>query len=61
NQIKDFGPLVEMARKDAADKKRFAPYWKLYLDGNPINADQRDQQIAALKKSGVRINWKPQK
>ena len=48
-----------MARKDAEGKKRFAPYWKLYLDGNPIDAAKRDQQVAELKKIGVRVNWKP--
>ena len=61
NKLKDFGPLVEMAKKDAAGKKRFAPYWKLYLDGNPIDAPKRDTQVAELKKAGVRINWQPKK
>ena len=61
NQIKDFAPLIEMARKDAEGDKRFAPYWKLYLDGNPIDAGKRDQQIAELKKIGVRVNWQPKK
>ena len=61
NQIKDFTPLIEMAKKDAAGERRFAPYWKLYPDGNPIDAAQRDKQLAALKKIGIRINWKPKK
>jgi internalin A len=61
NKIKDFGPLVEMAKKDTAGEKRFAPYWKLYLDGNPIDAGQRDGQVAELKKAGVRVNWQPKK
>lgn len=59
NQIQDFAPLIEMAKKDAAGDRRFAPYWRLYPDGNPIDAAQRDKQIAALKEIGVRINWKP--
>lgn len=61
NQIKDFGPLIAMAEKDAKGDKRFAPYWKLYLDDNPIDAAKKGQQIDALKKIGVRINWKPKK
>ncbi|MGZ0170420.1 MAG: leucine-rich repeat domain-containing protein, partial [Planctomycetales bacterium] len=61
NQIKDFSPLIEMAKKDAAGDRRFAPYWKLYPDGNPIDAAQRDKQLAALKEIGVRVNWKPKK
>jgi internalin A len=61
NQIKDFAPLIEMARKDAEGDRRFAPYWKLYLKGNPIDAGKRDQQIAELKKIGVRVNWQPAK
>lgn len=58
NRLTDFGVLIEMAKKDAAGEKRFAPYWKLYLDGNPIDAAKRDAQIAALKEQGVRVNWK---
>ena len=61
NKIKDFGPLIEMAKKDAEGDKRFAPYWRLYLDDNPIEEARRDEQIAALKSIGVRVNWKPKK
>ena len=55
NQITDIGPLVEMAKKDAAGDKRFAPYWNLYLTGNPLS-DAAKGQIEELKKIGVRVH-----
>ena len=36
NQIKDLKPLVEAAKADAAGPKRFAPYLRLYIAGNPL-------------------------
>lgn len=61
NKIKDFAPLIEMASKDAKGDKRFAPYWRLYLDDNPVEDAKRDEQIKQLKSVGVRVNWKPKK
>jgi internalin A len=54
NQITDLSPLVEMAKKDVAGERRFAPYWNLYLTGNPLAAAGKDQ-IAELVKLGVRV------
>ena len=54
NQISDFATLVEMAKKDASGEKRFAPYWNLYLAGNPLT-DASKAQIAELVKIGVRV------
>ena len=54
NQLTDLAPLVEMAKKDAAGEKRFAPYWNLYLAGNPLT-DASKAQIAELAKIGVRV------
>ncbi len=55
NKIKDLKPLVEAARKDADGPKRFAPYLRLYLAGNPIDEATRTKQLDALKAAGVRI------
>jgi internalin A len=53
NKIKDLGPLVEMA---TADKdRRFAPFWRLYLAGNPLEEKAKGEQVEALKKLGARI------
>ncbi len=54
NQLTDLAPLVEMAKKDAAGEKRFAPYWNLYLEGNPLT-DAGKAQVAELTKIGVRV------
>ena len=54
NQVTDFSPLVEMAKKDASGDKRFAPYWNLYVAGNPVN-DAAKAQLAELTKIGVRV------
>ena len=55
NQIADVTPLVTMAKKDVDGPRRFAPYWHLYLAGNPLNAKAKSEQLAALKKLGVRV------
>ena len=54
NQITELGTLVEMAKKDTAGERRFAPYWRLYLAGNPLNETGK-AQLAELKKLGVRV------
>jgi hypothetical protein len=51
NKIADWKPLIAAAEKDAAGPMRFAPFLRLYLEGNPIPAEQR----AALQKTGVRL------
>jgi len=52
----DLGVLVTMAKKDYDEptKRRFAPFWKVYLKGNPL-ADAAKAQIEELKKMGGRI------
>ncbi|MBW3543030.1 MAG: leucine-rich repeat domain-containing protein, partial [Planctomycetes bacterium] len=55
NKIADIAPLVEMAKKDAEGPKRFAPYWHLYLAGNPLN-EAAAKHIEELKKIGVRVD-----
>jgi Leucine-rich repeat (LRR) protein len=55
NQIKDLGPLVTAAKADAQGMKRWAPYLRLYLAGNPLSDAAKGEQLGALKAIGVRI------
>lgn len=55
NKISDLGVLVEMAQADAAGAKRFAPFWRLYLYGNPFSDAATQQQIPALKAAGSKV------
>ena len=36
NKVTDLSVLVQMAEKDAAGDQRFAPFWNLFLGGNPL-------------------------
>jgi internalin A len=54
NQIADVGPLVEMCQKDLADRKRFAPFVRVYLEGNPLS-DAGKGQLETLKTMGIRL------
>ena len=49
NKIKDLKPLVDAAKADAAGPKLFAPYLRLYIDGQP--AVRRRQEDAARARS----------
>lgn len=40
NRISDIGPLLEMAEKDIEGDDRFARYWRVSLDGNPVSPDE---------------------
>jgi uncharacterized protein (TIGR03067 family) len=55
NKIKDLTPLVASCKADADGQKRFAPYLRLYLAGNPLSDAAKTQQLPALKGFGVRI------
>ncbi len=56
NQVTDLGVLVEMAKKDAAGEKRFAPYWFLFVGNNPLSDQAKGAQLDELRKVGVRVN-----
>jgi hypothetical protein len=46
---------VNMAKADAEGPKRFAPYLRLYLAGNPLSDAAKNAQVTALKGFGVRV------
>ena len=56
NAITDLTPLVEMATADANGPKRFAPYWELYVGGNPLSDAAKTTQAEALRALGVRLH-----
>ena len=58
NDIKDIDTLVQMAKKDDGGDRRFAPFWRVYLSGNPLSDKAKSAQIEELKKLGGRINFK---
>jgi hypothetical protein len=55
NQIDDLTPLLKACQADAAGPKRFAPYLRLYLAGNPLSETAKKTQLEELKKIGVRV------
>jgi uncharacterized protein (TIGR03067 family) len=55
NKISDLAPLVALAKADAEGQKRFAPYLRLYLAGNPLSEEAKSSQLGALKGFGVRL------
>jgi internalin A len=55
NKIKDLAALVAACKADAEGPKRFAPYLRLYLAGNPLSDAAKNEQLPALKGFGVRI------
>ena len=54
NKLTDLNVLVEMAQKDT--EKRFAPFWRIYLAGNPLSDAAKGAQVEELKKLGGKVN-----
>ena len=55
NQISDLAPLIEMAKKDMEGEKRFAPFLRIYLKGNPLDSPAAKAQLAEMKKMKLRV------
>ncbi|MCA9129349.1 MAG: leucine-rich repeat domain-containing protein [Planctomycetales bacterium] len=53
NKITDLSVLVEMARAD--EMRRFSPFWRIFLKGNPLDKEATPTQIEELAKMGARI------
>ncbi|MEZ6045395.1 MAG: hypothetical protein R3C11_07385 [Planctomycetaceae bacterium] len=45
-----------MAEADASGPKRFAPYWRLYLKGNPLSEGSQNELIGRLKAIHTRVD-----
>ena len=52
NKIKDLKPLVDAAKADADGPKRFAPYLRLYMAGNPLSEAAKAKQLEAPEGRG---------
>jgi len=56
NKIADLAPLAAAAKTDADGPKRFAPFLRLYLSGNPLCANPAAaEQLSTLTTTGVRV------
>lgn len=55
NRVTDIGTLVDMAEKDIAGDSRFARYWTVSLQGNPLSEASRSEHVEALRKYSFRI------
>ena len=55
NRIEDLAPILEAARKDAVKTRRYAPYLRLWLKGNPITSDS--PQVRDLSKVVREVNF----
>ena len=45
-----------MAKADNEGPKRFAPFWNVYLAGNPLSDAAKTAQVEELKKHGTRVS-----
>ncbi len=63
NKIADISVLVAMAKKDLADPTQtsFAPFWNVYLKGNPLSEDARAKQLPELRKLSLDDRRPPEK
>ncbi len=57
NKLTDLAPFVAAAKADADGDKRFAPFLRLYLTGNPLSDAAKTAQFEALKSVGVKIEF----
>ena len=55
NKITDVSALVAAVEADAKGPKRFAPFLRLWLAGNPLSDEAKKKQLPALKAAGVRL------
>ena len=56
NGIEDLSPLAKAATEDASGPRRFAPYLRLYLEGNPLSGAAKADQLPALREAGVTVD-----
>jgi hypothetical protein len=51
--------LVEMAEKDVSGEQRFAPFWNLFLGGNPLSDEAKETQVNRLRELGAKVSLEP--
>ena len=55
NKVASLAPLMKWLKADADGAKRFAPYLRLYLAGNPLDDESKAKHLPAMKAIGVRL------
>jgi hypothetical protein len=50
NKITDLKVLIEMGKADKEGPQNFAPFWQVYLKGNPLSDEAKKSQLEELKK-----------
>ena len=50
NKITDISVLSAMGKADKEGPQRFAPFWNVYLTGNPLSDEAKKTQLEELKK-----------
>ena len=59
--ITDISVLLEMASGDSSGARRFSPFWRVYLYGNPLSEKATQEQLPALKNISAKVTVeKPQ-
>jgi Leucine-rich repeat (LRR) protein len=57
NKVTDLGVLIAMAKADKEGAQRFAPFWNVYLSGNPLSDDAKKTQLETLKKYAKMVTF----
>src|SRR5262245_22170209 len=57
NKLTDLAPFVASVKADADGDKRFAPFLRFYLNGNPLSDTAKTAQFESLKAAGVKIDF----
>ena len=56
NKLTDVKVLIEMGKADK--ESNFAPFWKVYLSGNPLSDEAKGAQLEELKKVAKSVEFK---
>jgi Leucine-rich repeat (LRR) protein len=57
NEITDLSVLVEMGKQDRADSPSFSLFWSIYLTGNPLSEDARQNQLEKLREVAKSVTF----
>jgi len=58
NKLTDLKVLIDMGKADKAGSQRFAPFWNVFLSGNPLSEEAKKSQLAELKKVAKMVDFK---
>jgi internalin A len=58
NKVADLKVLIEMGKADKEGSQRFAPFWQVFLSGNPLSDEAKKAQLEELKKVAKKAEFK---